>query len=186
MIILTSYGFRSPFVCTKIRKYINPKRKSITIIPFARPNEEITVKYEKNALEDFGFSDIHFLTRESTVLNDTDYIYVPGGDTFRLLHILKETGLLDEIKRLVEHGKASYIGVSAGAYMCCKDIEYVKSLEDDNYNISDYTAMGLITENIVCHSDQISMGDIASIKSHNPERPLHLIRNDDVYFIEDI
>ena len=52
--------------------------------------------------------------------------------------------------------------MSAGAYVACPDIEYMKQLEDDNVIHEDYSALGLVQNSIVCHSDHYSYSQIKS------------------------
>lgn len=94
-----------------------------------------------------------------------DYIYIPGGDPFKLLSKIKENVLKSEIRLRVLTYKTVYIGVSAGAYVACPDIEYVKQLEDDNVIHEDYSALGLVQSSIVCHSDHYSYSQINSCES---------------------
>ena len=166
--MFSSYGFRSPVMREKYAKVIKQdetlKKKSCMIIPFAGFNVERTFDLEKDGLIEFGFdpSMITVLGKEHIPLYVPDYIYVPGGDPFKLLSKIKEYILKSEIRLRVLTYKTVYIGVSAGAYVACPDIEYVKQLEDDNVMHEDYSALGLIQNSIVCHSDHYSYAQIKS------------------------
>ena len=55
------------------------------------------------------------------MLADADAVFVGGGNTFRLLKALYETGLLEPIRARAEDGMP-YIGTSAGSNVACASI----------------------------------------------------------------
>ena len=169
--LFSSFGFRSPVMREKYAKVIKQdetlQKKSCLIIPFAGFNVERTFDAEKDGLIEFGFdsSMISVLDKDHMPFYAPDYIYVPGGDPFKLLSSIREYALKSEVRLRVLTNKTFYIGVSAGAYVACHDIEYVKQLEDDNVLQEDYSALGLIKKCIVCHSDHYSYSQIKSCES---------------------
>lgn len=169
--MFSSYGFRSPIIREKYAKVIKQdetlKKKSCMIIPFAGFNTEKTYESEKGGLIEFGFdpSMISLLDKDHIPFYVPDYIYVPGGDPFKLLSNINEYVLRSEVRLRVLTYKSVYIGVSAGAYVACPDIEYVKHLEDDNVIHEDYSALGLVQNSIVCHSDHYSYSQIKSCEN---------------------
>jgi dipeptidase E len=54
-------------------------------------------------------------------LEEADAVFVGGGNTFRLLKILYERGLVEAIRRRVEQGMI-YLGASAGSNVACPTI----------------------------------------------------------------
>ena len=153
--IFCSYGFRSPVIGAKLAKVIERcENKTCVIIPFAGFDPEKTANLEKEALVSFGFLPQN-ITCADDMIGTPDYIYIPGGDPFKLLQELKERDLLKKIKNAVNNG-ATFIGVSAGAYIATSNIGYVENLEDNNYSDGDLSALNLISENIICHYDHYS------------------------------
>ena len=186
MIILSSFGLDAPMIQKKYREHIHTCDRTILMIPFAALNDS-TVLYEKKALMHFGFDEQKIMICSCNNIDkikniEFDYIYVPGGDTYKLLFEIKKYDILNYLQRLINKG-ATYIGVSAGAYICCEDIKYLEALEDNNYINDDFSALGLLRENIVCHSDQYGYETIAKCKIYAPERRFVYITNTDVVLI---
>ena len=105
------------------------------ILPYAGFDVEKTFEREKRCLIEFGFSPdkIKFVKNRLDIASKApDFIYVPGGNPFKLLQSIKEINLVNEIIDCVKNGSATYIGVSAGADIATKDIAYVLQLEDNN------------------------------------------------------
>ena len=137
-LLFSSYGFRIPIIREKFAKVIpqnDLQNKICVVIPYAGFNEEQTFLREKQALEEFGFSSENVLflkSRADLILQTPDYIYVPGGNPFKLLNTLREKELLKPIAHCVKKQNAVYIGVSAGADLATENIKYVTLLEDNN------------------------------------------------------
>ena len=78
-------------------------------------------------------------------LQRNDLIYISGGNTFYLLHMLNEKQLTKVIIDLIDNGKP-YIGESAGAIILSKDIGYVKNIDDAEKapNLANFKALDII------------------------------------------
>ena len=187
MIILTSYGFRSPVVAEKVREYINPENMNVLVIPFAGFDSEKTAATEiKNGLLPFGFlpENIYVVNETDTGINreiNFDMIYVPGGNPFKLLRQAQKCNLHSRVIELVSNGTI-YFGVSSGADFACEDIEYLKLVEDCDYNIENYKGLGLLTEKVLCHVDQRDMGTLQRVRDYDDRKTIFL-RNDEVLVI---
>ncbi len=113
--------------------------KTVTFIPTASIHEEVTFYVEdgKKSLERLGLlvEVLEVSTASSqeitTKLENNDFIYVTGGNTFFLLQELKRTNTDIEIIRQINKGK-TYIGESAGSMILSPSIEYVKDMDDCN------------------------------------------------------
>ena len=186
MIILTSYGFRSPIVAEKVREYINPENMKLLVIPFAGFDSAKTATAEiKDGLLPFGFSPENiYVANEDKEINSEmsfDMIYVPGGNPFKLLKMAQKCNLHSRIKNLVSNG-AIYFGVSSGADFACEDIGYLKLVEDCDYNMENYKGLGLIKEKVLCHVDQRDLGTLQQVKDCDDRKAIFL-RNDEVFVI---
>ena len=167
-LLLSSFGFSSPIVREKFAKEIlrddSLREKTCYVIPYAGFDVEKTFEREKAGLVEFGFrSDmIKFVRSSADIISESpDFIYVPGGNPFKLLQSIKEMNLVEEIVDCVENRGTIYIGVSAGADIVAKDITYVLQLEDNNEIIDgDYKALGLIPESVLCHYDHRSFSTL--------------------------
>ena len=162
--IFSSFGFNSPVSREKFAKVIPQdeklQEKTCLVIPYAGFDVEKTFEREQEGLVNFGFDSdkVVFVRSHSDIAHCfPDYIYVPGGDPFKLLNSIREKELLHDITECVRDKGAVYIGVSAGADIATESIEYVMQLEDNNV-IRDkrFGALGLINESILCHYDHYS------------------------------
>lgn len=113
------------------------KGKKVTFIPTASLPEKVVfyVSSGKKALEKLGLIvDELEITKASSKeiskkLQNNDYIYITGGNTFFLLQELKKTGADKIIIEQINSGKI-YIGESAGSMILSPNIEYVKDMDD--------------------------------------------------------
>ena len=105
---------------------------------------------ERTRLRDAGFTLLELplatTPREEVdrILGEVDAVYVAGGETFDLLHIMRSTGT-DEI--IVRHVRAGlpYIGTSAGSVIAGPGIEPVSLLDSPAVapDLHDYRGLGL-------------------------------------------
>lgn len=161
--MFSSYGFTSPLMKDKFSKMIprdeSLKDKTCAIVPFAGFDVVKTGEREKKNLIDFGFDEkkIYIINGAGfKKIDSLDYIYVPGGDTFKLLNYVKQINLVKDLFDMVMYHGTIYIGVSAGAYIATQDLMYVTNVEDNNYVENDFSGLGLIDEKLLCHFDQYS------------------------------
>lgn len=157
-LIFSSYSFRSYFMFDAFRKVIkDSESKSILIIPWASATSKLTGERERLAAKEMGFREEAITVwgtpedyREDK-LEQYDYLMVLGGNPFRLLDELRRLGVIEPIRRVVQEGKVTYIGVSAGAYVACPSIEYAQLLEGEVVLRDTYSALNLIDGVIICH-----------------------------------
>lgn len=167
-LLLSSFGFNSPIMREKFAKVIlqddSLSKKYCYVFPYAGFDVEKTFEREKRGLIEFGFSldKIKLVKNRLDIASETpDFIYVPGGNPFKLLHSIKEMNIVNEIIDCVQNNGAMYVGVSAGADIVAKDIAYVLQLEDNNeIGNGDYKALGLILESVLCHYDHYSFATL--------------------------
>lgn len=131
----------------------NLKGKKVTFIPTASLPEKVVfyVSSGKKALEKLGLIvDELEITKASSneiskKLQNNDYIYITGGNTFFLLQELKRTGADQIITKQINSGKI-YIGESAGSMIISQSIDYVKDLDDCKKapQLKDYSALSIV------------------------------------------
>jgi len=113
------------------------KGKRVTFIPTASLPEKVVfyVRAGKKALEQLGLivDELEISTAShkeiSKKLQNNDYIYVTGGNTFFLLQELQKTGTDKIITEQIKTGKI-YIGESAGSIILAPNIEYAMDLDN--------------------------------------------------------
>lgn len=105
-----------------IRGYMGERRR-IAFVPFALQDQDGYANTARERLARMGFvvESVHEGDPRETV-RAADAVFVGGGNTFRLLTRLIETGLVEEIRRAVGGG-TSYIGSSAGTNVACPTIK---------------------------------------------------------------
>lgn len=112
--VVHGYGFLDhpePF----IREFLGSGR-TVAFIPFAAHDWKA---YTDKVRERLGRMDLKVVSYEQ--LDQADAIFTGGGNTFRLLKTLYETGLLAEIRTRVRGG-TRYLGSSAGTITSCPTI----------------------------------------------------------------
>lgn len=128
--------------------------KSAVLIPTAAKAERgnsIYIRKQRRVLEKLGLNicllDISVAeSNEITAkLQNSDIIYIGGGNTFYLLQELKRSGADKLIKKQVLLGKA-YIGESAGAVVAAPCIDYIEDMDKRNAapNLRDCSALDLV------------------------------------------
>ncbi|MGE5208743.1 MAG: dipeptidase PepE [Alphaproteobacteria bacterium] len=70
---------------------------------------------------------VHHAADPRETVENADAFFVGGGNTFRLLKVLQDFGLLDPIRRKVKHG-TPYIGSSAGSNVAGPTIRTTKDM----------------------------------------------------------
>ena len=131
----------------------NVQGKKVTFIPTASIPESVKfyVGAGKKALENLGLIvdelEITKATRKevSEKIQENDYIYISGGNTFFLLQELKRKGADKLIAEQINSGKI-YIGESAGSMILAPNIEYVNGIDDSRKapELNDYEALSLV------------------------------------------
>lgn len=76
-------------------------------------------------------------------LDDFDLLLVGGGNTFNLLHHVRENGFIEPARRFVSNGGA-YYGGSAGAILACDDIAIAEGYDPNDIGLTDLRALGLV------------------------------------------
>lgn len=187
MILLSSYGLCSPIVSEKAKEYIAPENKKVLVVPFAGYNNEQTAAREvSKGLIPFGFTldNISVLDVNNPELcrgNKIDMIYVPGGNPFKLLSQAKKCNINQWIVDMVAENTI-YFGISSGADFACENLEYLKLVDECNFELENYNGLGLIKEKVLCHIDQRDMSTLQRVKDFD-ERNTIFLRNDEIYVV---
>lgn len=109
------------------------KVRKVLFIPYAGVNlsavsiEKSFDLYEervKNVFSELGFAlhSIHRATDPVVAVNEAEAIVVGGGNTFHLVSLMHESGLMDAIRRKIFQG-IPYMGWSAGANVACPSMK---------------------------------------------------------------
>ena len=185
MLILSSSGFSTTQVRLKIGEIIEDKSNNMLIIPLASTLGMETAERERNCAAMLGFKKENIyiyneLKPDELLGMEFGYIAVLGGNTLRLLKKIREYNLDTFIKEQVSNG-AIYLGFSAGAYLACDDIEYVKHFDYNDGFITDdnYHALGLTDKYVLCHFDYRGEKEIQLCRLHIGDKPELITLNND-------
>jgi dipeptidase E len=101
----------------------------ILFFPFALHDRDTYATKAKARFAAMGYSveAAHAVSDAREAIEQTDAIFVGGGNTFRLLKALQDLDLLDPIRRKVKDG-APYIGSSAGSNVAGPTIKTTKDM----------------------------------------------------------
>lgn len=170
MLILGSYGFSYTQMRLKIGALLPERSGNMLIVPLACMFEDVTGQKEKNCASMLGFPPEHIFVFDSAdpeayMHRKYDYIAVLGGNTFKLLYLVRKHGLDRLIRQQVAEG-AVYLGFSAGACLACPDVAYVRQFDDnDHITDGDFTALGLTDKYVLCHYNQRGPTEIMQCRS---------------------
>lgn len=112
----------------EIKNLLGPA-KSVLFFPFALFDHDDYAAKAKVRFAAMGYSleSAHAARDPAKAIEQTDAIFIGGGNTFRLLKALQDRQLLDPIRRTVRHG-APYIGSSAGSNVAGPTIKTTKDM----------------------------------------------------------
>jgi len=124
--------------------------KKVLYVPVAmNPNKYSwtdCMNWLNSALKEFGSVEINLLTMLKGLSADFilqyDGIYVGGGNTFKLLQLINESGFGSLLKVFLESGGV-YYGGSAGAIIMGKTIDTASHLDENEVELKDYAGLNL-------------------------------------------
>lgn len=155
-LILTSAGFENPKIEKEFLRLINKPVSEIKVLfipTAARTDEELSyVDKSKRELLNLGIKreNIYVYNLDGKInddkLKEVNTIYVCGGNTFYLLHKVKESKFDKKIKEMVGDGVV-YCGASAGSILVGPDIG-ISGIEKNDIGIKDLTGLNL-TDKII-------------------------------------
>ena len=133
----------------EIRSFLGDVRR-VLFVPFALFDRD---KYAANAQKRFqqmgyDLTSIHTAADPAQALQETDALFIGGGNTFRLLKTLYDFGLIGPIRQRVEAGMP-HIGSSAGSNVAAPTIKTTNDMpivEPPSFN-----ALGLVSFQINPH-----------------------------------
>lgn len=153
------------FVAHDIPKYLakDPRKLKLLFIDTAAEVEKGDLQWLKddhNSLIKTGFKVTDFtitgkkLNEIRSKLEETDIIYVSGGNQFYLLYHIQQTRCAKLISNLVKKGKI-YIGTSAGSIVAGPDIYITRFIDDAKkakyLNLKSYQGLGLVNFIVLPH-----------------------------------
>ena len=127
---------------TEIRSFLGAVKR-VLFVPFALHDRDGYTATAQKRFEKMGYelSSVHNASDPRQAVNDTEAVFIGGGNTFRLLKALYDFDLLDPIRERVAAGMP-YIGSSAGSNVAGPTIKTTNDMpivEPPSFN-----ALGLV------------------------------------------
>src|SRR6266480_3106886 len=113
---------------SEIRSFLGGAQR-VLFFPFALHDRDAYTATVRKRLRDIGYAvqSAHETAALQKAVEETDAIFVGGGNTFRLLKALQDLDLIEAIRRKVGSG-APYIGSSAGSNVAGPTIKTTKDM----------------------------------------------------------
>lgn len=133
------------------------KDKPVLYIPIAMEESNFPgcIEWITNELKPYGIHKIEMITDIYSIVNyDLDQyssIFIGGGNTYRLLYLLKDSGAFHMILNFIKKDGV-VIGGSAGAIIFGKDIHCTDYADDNIVNLTDTKGLDIVKGfDICCH-----------------------------------
>ncbi|MBI1747272.1 MAG: dipeptidase PepE [Acidobacteria bacterium] len=120
--ILAGYGFLD-YCIDEIESFLRPITR-VLFVPFALHNHAAYHEKVRARLQQAGLQ-VEALPCDGSAparVAEASALYIGGGNTFRLLNRLYQTGIIPAIRERVNQGMP-YIGISAGTNVACPSIK---------------------------------------------------------------
>ncbi len=119
------------------------------------PSYDMCLQWVREVFRRFNLSNIEMWTDvvpgRMDELNNFNTIYIGGGNTFRLLHLLRSSGFDTALINFVEQGGAIY-GGSAGAVLLGRDIMTCARMDTNDVGLRNTTGLDLVNGYAIwCH-----------------------------------
>jgi dipeptidase E len=113
---------------SEIKRFLNGAGR-VLFFPFALHDRDAYTATARKRFEAMGYAldSAHEKAVPQKAVEETDAIFIGGGNTFRLLKTLEDLDLVEAIRRKVDSG-APYIGSSAGSNVAGPTIKTTKDM----------------------------------------------------------
>lgn len=124
--------------------------KRVLFVPFALYNRDAYAATAQKRFERLGYelSSVHTAADPAQAVNETEALFIGGGNTFRLLKAMYDADLLEVIRRRVAAGMP-YIGSSAGSNVAGPTIKTTNDMPI--VEPPSFAALGLVSFQINPH-----------------------------------
>lgn len=161
-LLLTSAGITNSSIKKAFSELIgkNLNQCTVAFIPTAA-NVEDDVRWMKEdiknlkttGVKEIVMADIEKLPKKEwlSIIEKSDVIWFEGGNTYHLLYWVRESGLQEKLRELLE--SKLYIGVSAGSIIAGPDIKVNREIfpGEEEYRLDDLTGLNYVPFTVVPH-----------------------------------
>ena len=181
------------------RKLLNSlidHNKKILYIPLAwiDSNFDGCLEFMTNELSDVSSAGIEMITTGKDLVskNLSDYacIYIGGGNTYKLLSILKSSGAFEKIKNYLINEDGIVYGGSAGAIIFGKDLDSCNTDDDNEVGLVDNSGFDLMNGySLLCHytsrNEERTELSRKYLLELSKTKPIYAIPEEDTIYIND-
>jgi dipeptidase E len=124
--------------------------QSVAFVPFALHNLDAYTATAQDRFRAMGYelTSVHTASDARKAVNDSEAVFIGGGNTFRLLKALYDYDLLGTLRRLVDAG-IPYVGSSAGSNVAAPTIKTTNDMPI--VQPPSFDALGLVSFQINPH-----------------------------------
>ena len=127
----------------QIRDFLGDQSLNCLFIPYAGVTISFD-EYESRVKERFAeighsITSIHHFDNPVKAIEEAEAIVVGGGNTFQLIKMIQDNGLIDPVRKKIQAG-TPFVGWSAGSNVCCPTIRTTNDmpiLEPDSFSAFD-------------------------------------------------
>ncbi len=190
-LLLTSAGLSNPTITKALEDLLgkSAKRVKLAFIPTAanvEPGDKSWMVDDLNNFKKAGFEvdivDISAVPKEIWLprLNESDVLFLGGGNTFYLMHWVKQSGLKEELPELLK--TRVYAGISAGSCIAGPTIyNSVQNLFGEKYALEIKEGLGLVPFQFIPHLNSPYFDKIREENLQQASKDL----NEPVYALDD-
>ena len=171
-------------------------RKKILYIPLAWPDPSYSgcLEFMTGELADVEKAGIEMIrsTEELMSRNFPDYaaLYISGGNTYKLLRDLKESGAFGKIRKYLTEEDGIVYGGSAGAIIFGKDLDSCNTDDENEVGLADHTGFNMIGGySLLCHYTNRNRERTELSRNYLLElsktKPVYAIPEEDTIYVED-
>ena len=142
----------------KLLNSIIDHNKKILYIPLAWADSTFSgcLEFMTNELSNVNVAGIEMINAGEELLNKnlSNYacIYIGGGNTYKLLYLLKSSGAFDKIKNYLINENGIVYGGSAGAIIFGKDLDSCNTDDENEVGLVDNSGFNFINGySLLCH-----------------------------------
>lgn len=194
-LFLTSYFSNTTNLFLDYIKDNNFKVKKVTFIPTASKFEEVDF-FIKEAIDFFESIDIEIDILELSTssfediknkLENNDFIYIGGGNTFFLLKELKRAGADKILIEQINLGKL-YVGESAGSIVLSSSIDYIHYMDsNEEVKLKNFDSLNIVDFYPVPHYQNFPFEESTKMIIEKYHKSINLLpfNNNEVIIVND-
>lgn len=178
----------------KLNSIIDHNKKAL-YIPLAWPDPTYNgcLEFMTNELSDVQKAGIEMIKSADELLNknfkDYAFIYIGGGNTYKLLNDLKTSGAFEKIQRYLIEDDGIVYGGSAGAILFGKDLDSCNTDDSNDVGLEDNSGFDMLNGySLLCHYTNREPKRLEESRKYllnlSKQKPIYALPEEDTIFID--